>query len=305
MSGVIVVCDFRADFRAVLAATLGAEGFLVDTGATLETLLENWLRRQHRRVDRRPRAVEWSTQLRAREPTLPPSQRQALGRIEAAVHGGDDMNPYFSRHLASGKALTHDDAMLNELGIQHMHLGLGLDARGMVNGTKELLFVLFSDGVARFIDVFDHGSFVDVRPFEIAQANWPELFERWKFATAAEPLTAEQRTALRKKNANALITAADGTSYLPPGGGSAASGISSRVVIAAAQLLHQLETQERWCRENGHVLAERLEGAGRGRPTEIHLRFLQFEETGTIVVADADHGARFHLELAQVPAVTT
>lgn len=296
---VSVECDFKSDLRALLTAKLLSESFTVDTAATTERLLWNWLKIQHRRVERRSRDVVWSTELRDREPTLRVEQRDALNRIEAAIRAGDDLNPYLSRQLANDKAFTKNDGMLNELGMQHMHLGVGLNAQGMINGTKELLFALVADDAVRFVDIFDHDSFADERPFQIAQANWPQLFARWQIPSPRSPgetLTHEQRRTLRSKGANAVLTAADGSTYLPPGGGSAGSGISPRVVFASDQILDRLDGRERWCREHADELADQIAASGQPRPSTIKLRFVEFEESGAVIVVDDEHRMRFRFE---------
>jgi hypothetical protein len=296
---VSVECDFQRDLRALLAAKLSSQNFSVDAHASTEALLRNWLKIHHRRIEQHARRVEWSADLVGREPSLPEFQRAALRRIEAAVHAGDDLNPYLSRQLANDKAFTTNDGMLNELGMQHMHMGEGLNADGLINGTKELLFVLVSDDTVRFVEIFDHDAFADERPFRIAQANWPQLFARWQVPTPRSPgqaLTPAERRTLRKKGGNAVLNARDGSSFLPPGGGSAGSGISPLVVSAADRILDRVDAQERWCQDHGDELAERIEAAGQPRPTSIRLRLFGFEESGAMIVLDDEHGVRFRFE---------
>lgn len=296
---VSIECDFQRDLRALLAAKLSAENFSVDGGASTETLLWNWLKVHHRRIERRPRQVEWSAALRAREASLPQEQRAALTSIEGAVQAGDDLNPYLSRQLANDKAFTKNDGMLNELGMQHMHLGVGLNPQGMINGTKELLFALVADDIVRFVDIFDHDSFADERPFQIAQANWPQLFTRWQIPSPRSPgetLTPDQRKTLRSKGGNAMLTAADGSMYIPPGGGSAGTGISPKVVSASDRILDRLDAHERWCKEHGDELADRIVAAGRPRPNTLKLRFVEFDDSGAVIAIDEEHGVRFRFE---------
>jgi hypothetical protein len=54
--------------------------------------------------------------------------------------------------------------------------------------------------------------------------------------TAADSLSDLQRAALRKKGVNAITTAADGTSYITPGLGQAASGVNTGVVIQSDRM---------------------------------------------------------------------
>jgi hypothetical protein len=301
---VSVEADFLADLRRIAATKLTAEGYTVEATLSTEAVLWDWLKIQHRRIERRKRRVERSSELRAREATLPEGIRSALGRIESAVQTGDDLNTYLSRDLVTDKAFKHNDLMLNELGVQHFHLGDGIDARGLVRGTDELLFAYVTDEAVHFVGVFDHRSFGDERAFRIAQENWPHLFERQRMGIAPsrdpQAITPEQRKVLRSKGANVPVSAIDGTLFLPPGGGIVTTGMSPRIVIEADRVLDRLQARERWCKANGSVLADRFEGAGGRRPTRLVLRFDGFEESGAIIVMDDEIRARFRFESGEV-----
>ncbi len=293
-----VEADFVADLRGILAATLAGGGYTVGAALSTGELLVNWLKTQHRRIERKKRRVEWSSDLRARQPQLPERTRAALHRIENAVEGGDDLAPYLSRELVTDKAFKRNDLMLNELGVHHFHLGEGTDARGLVEGTNELLFATVTEAAVHFIDVFDHASFGDERAFKIAQANWPHLFEDARLGSSrSEPaLTPEQRKTLRAKRANVTVAASDGTPFLPPGGGLTPSGTSINVVISADMIFARLTTAERWCKENGLLLADRIEAATGRRPDSFALRFNHLEASGVVVVIDDKLRARFEID---------
>jgi hypothetical protein len=297
-----VEADFLADLRRLTIARISAEGYTADATLGTEALVWNWLKIRHRRIARRNRAVEWSSQLRAHEAALLPWIRAALGRIEVAVRAGDDLNPYLSRHLVSDKTFTRNDMMLNELGVQHFHLGQGLNAKGLVHGTDELLFAYVTDEAAYFVEIFDHKSFGDEEAFRIAQENWSYLFAGRRAGIAPsrdpQPITPEQRNALRAKHANVLVSATDGTLFQPPGGGIMSSGMSPSVVIDSDRLLDRLAETERWCKENGALLTERFERESGKRASSLRLRFDGFEESGALVVMDDDIRARFRFEQA-------
>jgi hypothetical protein len=295
---VVVEADFFSDLRALVSRQLASAGYTVDPAAPLEKLLRDHLSVHHRRVERRARRVEWSAELRAREPSLPEVQRRALARIQGAAEAGDDLNPYLSRQLASDKAFKKNDRMLNELGMQHLHLGEGLNADGMIRGTRELLFAVIKDDAAYFVDIFDHDNFGDDAPFLIAQASWPDLFTPAVGigGGAGNELTAEQRGTVLRKGGNVMLLARDGTPYFPPGGGQAPSGISPKVVIAADVIVGRLSFWEGWCKANGADLANRVVAAGRPRPEALRLRFDGFEESGVLRVVDQDARVLFRFD---------
>lgn len=190
--------------------------------------------------------------------------------------------------------------MLNELGVHHLHLGDGVDSRGLMRGRDELLFAYVTDEAIHFIEVFDHKSFGDEAAFRIAQENWPHLFDGRRLGVAPsrepQPITPEQRKVLRRKYANVPVAASDGTLFLPPGGGITMSGMSPNIVFMADRMFDRLQRQEAWCKANGGVLAERLEGQRGRRPAALRLRFDGFEESGAMIVIDDDNRARFRFE---------
>ena len=297
---VLVEADFLADLRRIVLARLTAEGYGADATLGTEALLWNLLKVQHRRIEKHPRGVEWSSALRRRQPTMAADILAALGRIVIAAESGDDLNPFLSRDLASDKAFKREDMMLNELGVQHLHLGEGVDARGLVTGRDELLFAYVAEEVVHFIEVFDHKSFGDEDAFRIAQENWPQLFEGRRSGIAPsrdpQPITPEQRKVLRSKHANVMVTATDGSLFFPPGGGITSSGMSPNILSTSDRMLDRLQELERWCKANGTLLADRVDEASGRRPTGFRLRFDGFEESGAMIVIDDDNRARFRFE---------
>lgn len=293
-----VEADFLEDLRLMLSGYIASEGFTMDGNASTETLLRYFLQIQHRRIERRVRRVEWSMDLRARETHLPESQRKAVHRIQDAIERGDDLTPYLSRQLSNDQAFKRNDLMLNDVGMHHLHLGEGVDWRGLINGTKELLFAIATDEVFYFVEVFDHDSFADDRPFLIAQSNWPALFQHAEIPDLAGPsyrLTLEQRKAIRKKHGNALMTGSGGTMFLPPGGGITFAGISVKVIVETDRLLALLAERQEWCKANGVTLANKIEAERGTRPQSIRLRLEGFEESGAIRVLEETARVRFIL----------
>jgi hypothetical protein len=295
-----VEADFLADLRRLVVARLTAEGYTADPTLSTEALLWNILKVQHRRIERRQRRAEWSMQLRRRQYALAGDILAALGRIVIAAESGGDLNPFLSRDLATDKAFKREDMMLNELGVHHLHLGDGVNDRGLVSGRDELLFAYVTDEAIHLIEVFDHKSFGDEEAFRIAQENWPQLFEGRKTQMSPsrdpQPITPEQRKVLRSKHANVAVAAIDGTLFLPPGGGIMSSGMSPNVLIQADRIFDRLQEHERWCKANGALLAERFEADSGRRATSFRLRFDGFEESGALIVIDDDNRARFQFE---------
>jgi hypothetical protein len=285
--------DFQSDLKSLIAKRLASDGYTIDPAVTCEDALRTFFQVQHRKVRRRPRRAMHSSELAARQASLPEDQRQALQRIQQAVEQGDDLNPYLSRQLAGNEAFEKHDGLLNHLGVQHLHLGNGLDHRGLIKGTSDLLFVLVEDDAIYFIDVFNHKSFASEEPFRIAEKNWPSLFDRFVAVGLTDngASTPEERATVRRNGGNVLMVGASGRLYWPPGGGIAASGIARGMVTSADRMLDLLDGQRKWCAEHADELADRIVAAGRPRPSTLRLRLLDLDEVAGLLRVAIDNSA--------------
>ena len=81
-----------------------------------------------------------------------PSQfRSAVAAIERIIENGENILPHLSKRILN---LTYNDALLNDWGIQHLHLGSTIEFDGFVARTGPLLYCKFEPdnagtGIAR------------------------------------------------------------------------------------------------------------------------------------------------------------
>ena len=99
---------------------------------------------------------------------------------------GNSLKKYQSRML---KKLDYDDDMLSHWGIQHLHLGLQVQADGYVERTGELLFVFFKGANAYVIGIYNHTSWCDIDIIESIHKNWPSELALYKSNSNAPSLT--------------------------------------------------------------------------------------------------------------------
>jgi hypothetical protein len=277
---------------------LQAEGYTVESPLSMESLLYNWMKIQHRRIEPRVRQVLWSRELQGRLTIAPSWLGRALSRLEAAVVAGDDLTPFLSRDLRKDRAFKRNDGMLDDFGIHHFHLGEGLDEHGLVPGLPELLYAVVTDAAVHFVEIFDHTKFWDDESFRIAQRNWPHLYSRVQLPTAPSrsggSITADERKVLRRKGGNAAVGADDGSLFLPPGGGVNSAGFSMSIVRDADVLLDQIQRIERDCRTNVGQLAEAVAHKTGTPPAVLRLRLLGFDGL-RVLVRDDESGVQFSL----------
>ena len=185
--------------------------------------LRQLLTLKHRQIPSQPRRSAWSDALVGR----PGDQwSQEAFRIATESEAGLDLNHYLSTGL---RLYAAPDAQLNDWGLTHLHLGGRQSGQPFSVRSDELLFAVVRPDTIYFVDIGTHGSFSDMTLFETIHRNWPDLLSQGRLpaGVVGDSLSDLERAALRRKGANAITTAADGTSYMAPGLGQTASGVST------------------------------------------------------------------------------
>lgn len=162
-----------------------------------------------------------------------PTESTGWEALQNKVRKGEDLNPHLSNRHAS---LFNNDGLLAEWGVHHFHLGIKPDPKNpaYTERTGPLVYVLVDDLTFCAINIYPHGSWEELSIIESIHRNWPDMISQYraKNCTAAT-LTKTQRRAIRSKNGNVLVSTADGTVYMPIGGGVMASGPKFESVMRA------------------------------------------------------------------------
>jgi len=212
---------------------------------------------RHRSIPPAPRAVLWSRELQMR--TLESSIADALRTIEEESRVGQELNRRLTR---SYKSAEFNDHFLNDLGIQHLHLGPPESAHnGQVTGTKELLFVVVRPEHLYFLDVRDHDAFTKSDFLQILSSNWPTILDSCRrsglYCGSELPPTPEERAHARKRGVS-IYTNMDDHVLGPPGGGVTTAGTSTRAVDDAAEFLRLVHDYYNWVVMNGDCIADQV-----------------------------------------------
>lgn len=180
----------------------------------------------------KPRSIHES-----RELLIPPRYQSDYGRLVALIQAGGDLKPYLSRDILKKKRSDKNDGLLNAWGIQHLHFRPA--------GTDQLLFCVIAESDVFMIQTLPHNKdhlWVDTQLFQILHDNWPNLIAYGKHSgLRAEDFPAAKRSSLRGYNANFPITVSDGTVYLPPTGGTVASGDSNEDWVNCVKIFSELD----------------------------------------------------------------
>ena len=212
--------DFETDLQAGFAALLGQYGHSPPAGERATDTVEGFLNLQTRLVSRAPRAVHRSRELDAK--ALAAWNRAGLELIEGKARRGEDLAPHLSTR---NRNANYDDALMNEWGIHHFHLGRMRTRSGFNSRTEALLFAVVRPDDLYLVDVLDHDradGFANRSLIEVVHRNWPHLIAHARFADGAaleHSASNAERDALRGAGIVVLAQADDGTVYGAPGGG--------------------------------------------------------------------------------------
>ena len=174
---------------------------------------------------------------KSRELSIPAEYAPDFAKLVALVEAGGDLKPYLSRDIIKKKRPDRNDGLIYSWGIQHLHFR---DC-----GTDHVLFCVITDADLFVIQALPHNAehlWVYVQLIQIIHDNWPSLISRSKHSgLQPEELSPARRSALRGYNANFLITVNDGTVYLPPTGGTMASGDSQEDCLNCDKIFSELD----------------------------------------------------------------
>ena len=212
--------DLVHDFAVIAADMLEQYGFDRPVIDDARKVLLSFLGFQHRLIQQKPRKI-----YKPQNFTCPEEYREGLELLEQKITDGEDLTPHQSRQILK---YEKKDPLLNDWGIQHLHLGTEMEpGRPLIQGTPEVLFVLFKNDAAYFIKIAGHGQWSDQDMIRILHDNFPESIESWRASGVlglAHVPTNEDVNTLRKAGVNSGLEIYPGVVYFSPGGGYATDG---------------------------------------------------------------------------------
>lgn len=282
--------NFVEDVRATYAARLQGWGYTLapsvgDLNKDTHRVCVDYWNAEARRVPVRKRAVHRSAELTARHASLSLEIQNGISKVEQECLAGADLTPRLSRGL---KKLDYNDKMLHDWGIHHLHLSDVVENDGYIKRTDDLLFVMRRPDDIYFLDVRPHGAWTDEDFIEIVHTNWPDTIEQFRLAgVTGGPMPAEQRKNLRDKNANAGVNVADGTFYMPPGGGMVAAGNNFNSIRWADMTIATAMSLEKAVRTwDAASLASKIEDTTGVRPDKLQLKLERVEDDHALVIVE-------------------
>jgi hypothetical protein len=276
MSGSITVhANFSEDLRQHFLNGLVHLGAKPPKQDDVRAAGEAYFNVRRRLIPATPRHAVESRELQAR--SLTSDERKAIDAIIAEIECGADLRPRLSRSIERS---DFNDHLLNDWWINHLHIGNVMQPNGFIERDGPLLYIFVTSDSIYLIDLLEHGadSWANERLMEIMHSNWPDVIA-FSRALGVVPgsldppsLKPESRAGFRGR-INMAFQAADGTIYVPTGGGTMTSGVSVEVVRHVNLLRTMAHRAESWVKENGQRLRDEIARQTGHVLDELRLRF--------------------------------
>jgi len=264
-----VVLNFYDDWIEMLRGELRQRGHTPPHDSANVAIRYFDLRR--REISPQPRVVS-----RARSLTCPKRYHAGLEEIASKAAAGEDLTSHLSAKIHD---LDYNDALLNDWGLYHLHLGTAVKANGFVTRTKSVLFARVTEDKFRMVAILDHGK-GESPPWarkvllETILENWPEELQPIQGVVGLADHPAEPEHLKLRERVTLLVQLSDGKVYFPLGGGASSAGSSTEAVRAHDHWAARLRTLENFVRENVEHLRSRLrDGQSFGIPPQFRLAF--------------------------------
>ena len=278
--------DFERDVADAIVRYFNEHSIKFDRERSTDAsyLLERYFRARAKIIFPRPRSVHHSAELRARLATLEERYGNPLATIEERFETGGDLTEFMSK-LAS--KVDTPDAMLNDFGIHHLHLGEKSSRNAKrVKRSDRLLLVWVGVDDAYLIDIGPHPQKHDPDDhgwshqeyLEIIERNWPHLLDPYELrGVSGTSISDSGRKELQRKNTN-VVTPIGGRAIAPLGGGTTASGANLTHVWTETKLLRLIDQVQQVIETRWDECRRDLQRAGLHTEDETEFRLMRTDD---------------------------
>lgn len=227
------------DIKKIIINDITNMGYTINSKQNTDLLLL-YFNLKKRLVEKKTRSIK-----KSKEFCCPLYLNQGLKNLENKIKNGESIWQHLSRKII---CLDYNDKMLYDWGIYHLHLGINYNKNNLVNGTKEILFAMFDDKTAYFIQIYDHQQWTNKDVLNIIENNWPHLICNSEIPGNVDveyEFNNDDIKELRNANINPIIKLDSGKCYIPIGGGVTANGGSLEALDQKIDLINLLEEQEK------------------------------------------------------------
>lgn len=241
--------NFERDWFEYLCRQLEAAGYTPNRLLGVREITYQFFNIGRRLISAVPRRI-----LKSDVFSCPDNLKHGLELLEEKILNGLSTVPHLSRNT---KSLSETDMLLNDWGIQHLHLGTTLMNDGFINRTGPVLFARFDDNYAYFICIMEHGKghypWARKDMVNIIHRNWPESIKSYLMngiSSMEQPLSDDDIKSLRDSGLSTLTEVAPGFIYRPIGGGYSTAKTSVEARIQSDHWLYAIRFYEKLLRDN-------------------------------------------------------
>jgi hypothetical protein len=278
----IVKLKWEEEVPKRIAEYFNSMGINYRSDVSYRTALIDFMNMNLKLVNAVPRKVYKSKEFLARKVSF--DDICGVNYLTDKIESGFDINYHQSRNLLDPK---HNDLLLNNWVIYHFHIGRKQEEDGFYERTQNVVFVIFSDKQAFFVDVLPHGAkgepyvFARQELLEIIDNNWPEILTVHSHQDAQflnNEYTNKEINILRKKGYTIATTIVNGKVIANPGIGQTSSGHNSHVIKRAGAVSRILYGTQQFIEENHLEIKTKLsEKAGFDIP-ELNFSIIRIPE---------------------------
>lgn len=239
-----ILMNFFKDWTEILKQRLIKRGYKINSSKPYDICM-NYFNLEKRLINKVSREI-----VKAKSFNCPSRYKNSLSKIKSIIESGNDLTPYLSKKVED---LEYNDAMLNDWGIYHLHLGTYKNSSGFVNRTGPLLFARFDNKKAYFIGIFNHNSWTKQKLVEIIHNNWPKSIEKFRLKginSLTKSLSDKNIKEFRNAGLSTMFEAEPGAVYAPIGGGYMSDGSSTEVVMTCDGYARRCKEYEKKVRDN-------------------------------------------------------
>lgn len=260
-------------------------------------IIDRWANAKLKMISNTSRSIRMSSVVSKRD--ISTNQQKALESIKEKCIQGEDLNPY------QGKGLfTPDftDYLWADWGIHHFHLSTLNDKKNkyFMDRSDMLLFVMFKETIAYFIDIRPHKEsyvFAQKELLQILHTEAPDLISAFAVKGALDISNViddpEIIEGMRKAGIQ-VIQKVEDTIYGPMGGGITTAATAGKLTIEVDRLYRRLWAAENWIQNNEEIIKAKFNEAI-GRECSTLDLCLKFTDEGIIVI-DRNSGCIFQLD---------
>ncbi len=239
---------------------------------------------------------------KSKEFICPAQFQKNLNKLEERIKNGEDLTPFLSRFIFK---LDFRDALLNDWGVHHLHLGELKDPKKLSEGHNEVLYAYFTDTTAYFIQIMTHKDWYQPETINTLHNNWPDLIKSYKLDSSIKGESDEVKIRKwRQGGVSTAISTPDGTTYMGTGGSIVLSLHNIQDKNLCNVLINRLESFEKIMKEDIEDISKFIKNERKQEFTELIFKlysidilndniiiFIQEQLSGLIILSD-NYGIR-------------